>query len=150
MWVLLKLKNNNEILSLKTFGFSNAKFVYLLSISSFFVGVFILLALNPITSVMVKYYEDIKGSYDIDKSHLSSITNNGVWIKENIGTNENQTFNIYLFDVGLLNTKSKKTKIKKIDFSALHSVTTSVRPTDRPATQNVTFLCNARKSIFPK
>ena len=37
----------------------------------------------------LKYYEDIKGSYDIDKSHLASITNNGVWIKENIGTKTN-------------------------------------------------------------
>ena len=89
MWVLLKLKNNGEILSLKTFGFPNAKFVYLLSTASFFVGIIILLAFNPITSVMVKYYEDIKGSYDIDKSHLASITNNGVWIKENIGTKTN-------------------------------------------------------------
>ena len=89
MWALLKLKNNGEILSLKTFGFSNTKFVYLLGLTSFFIGIIILLALNPVTSVMVKYYEDIKGSYDIDKSHLASITNNGVWIKENIGSKKN-------------------------------------------------------------
>ena len=38
---------------------------------------------------MVKYYEDIKGSYDIDKSHLASITGNGVWLKENIGSKTN-------------------------------------------------------------
>ena len=89
MWVLIKLKNNGEILSLKTFGFSNIRFLSLLSISSFFLGVIILLAFNPVTSLMVKYYEDIKGSYDLDKSHLASITNNGVWIKEEIGSNIN-------------------------------------------------------------
>jgi len=89
MWTLLKLKNSGEILSLKTFGLSSTKFVYLLGITSFFVGIIILIAFNPITSVMVKYYEDIKGSYDIDKSHLASITSNGVWLKENIGSKTN-------------------------------------------------------------
>ena len=89
MWVLIKLKNNGEILSLKTFGFSNARFLSLLGISSFFLGVIVLLAFNPVTSLMVKYYEDIKGSYDLDKSHLASITNNGVWIKEEIGSKIN-------------------------------------------------------------
>ena len=89
MWTFIKLKNSGEILSLKTFGFSNSNFVYLIAISSFFVGIVILLAFNPVTSLMVKYYEDIKGSYDLDKSHLASITNNGVWIKENIGNSTN-------------------------------------------------------------
>ena len=89
MWTLIKLKNNGEILSLKTFGLSSTRFVYLLGVTSFFVGIIILLAFNPITSIMVKYYEDIKGSYDIDKSHLASITSNGVWLKENIGSKTN-------------------------------------------------------------
>ena len=86
MWVLIKLKNSNEILSLKTFGFSSLKFVSLFSIVAFFTGVIILLALTPVTSLMVKYYEDVKGGYDLDKSHLASITNNGVWLKEKVGS----------------------------------------------------------------
>ncbi len=128
MWVLLKMKNNGEILSLKTFGFSNATFVYILSITSFFIGIIILLAFNPITSVMVKYYEDIKGSYDIDKSHLASITNNGVWIKENIGTKTNfirskkiegdnlLEVSIYSFDQNILTERveAKSAEIKNL------------------------------------
>mgnify|MGYP001365518563 CR=1 FL=1 len=82
MWVLIKLKNSNEILSLKTFGFSSARFVTLFGATAFFSGVIILLAVSPVTSLMVKYYEDVKGGYDLDKSHLASITNNGVWLKE--------------------------------------------------------------------
>ena len=85
----IKTDGSKKILSLKTFGFSNIRFLSLLSISSFFLGVIILLAFNPVTSLMVKYYEDIKGSYDLDKSHLASITNNGVWIKEEIGSKIN-------------------------------------------------------------
>ena len=61
----------------------------MLSISSFFSWGYNSFGFNPVTSLMVKYYEDIKGSYDLDKSHLASITNNGVWIKEEIGSNIN-------------------------------------------------------------
>ncbi len=82
MWTLLKLKNNRDVLSLRTFGFSNVTFLNLFSFTAFFIGIITLLAVNPITSVAAKYYEDIKGKYDLDKSHLASITSNGIWIKE--------------------------------------------------------------------
>jgi len=89
MWVLIKLKNNRDLLSLRTFGISNGKFVFLFSSIAFIIGIIILIALNPVTSIAVKYYEDIKGSYDLDKSHLASISANGIWIKEKIGKNIN-------------------------------------------------------------
>jgi len=89
MWVLIKLKNNRDLLSLRTFGISNGKFIFLFSSIAFIIGVIILTALNPITSIAAKYYEDIKGNYDLDKSHLASINANGIWIKEKIGKNIN-------------------------------------------------------------
>ncbi len=89
MWVLIKLKNNRDLLSLRTFGISNGKFIFLFSSIAFIIGLIILTALNPITSIAVKYYEDVKGSYDLDKSHLASISANGIWIKEKIGKNIN-------------------------------------------------------------
>ena len=85
VWVIVKLKNNRDILSLKTFGFSNFRFLLLFSLTSLFVGVLTLTAINPVTSLVVKYYEDLKGKYEIDKSHLAAITANGIWIKEKIG-----------------------------------------------------------------
>ena len=85
MWVIIKLKDNRDILSLKTFGFSNLRFLTLFSFVALFVGIVTLTAINPITSLVVKYYEDIKGKYEIDQSHLASITSNGVWIKETVG-----------------------------------------------------------------
>jgi lipopolysaccharide export system permease protein len=89
MWVLIKLKNNRDLLSLRTFGISNGKFIFLFSSIAFIIGLIILTALNPITSIAVKYYEDVKGSYDLDKSHLASINANGIWMKEKIGKNIN-------------------------------------------------------------
>ena len=89
MLVFIKLKNNRDILSLKTFGLSNANFLVLFSFTSIFISIVTLFAFNPVTSIVVKYYEDIKGKYDIDKSHLASINTNGIWIREKNERNVN-------------------------------------------------------------
>ncbi len=83
MWFFISIKHNNELLTLKVFGYSNAKIILLISILSFSWGLLILLAVNPITSEMVKYYEKTKSNYSKDTDHLVTINRNGVWIKEN-------------------------------------------------------------------
>ncbi len=129
MWVLIKLKNNREILSLKTFGFSNVKFVFLFSCTAFIVGIIILTAFNPITSIMVKYYEDVKGDYDLDKSHLASITNNGVWIKEKIGSNTNfikskKIEGDILIDVSIYNFDKNNILLERIEAKSANILNT--------------------------
>ena len=120
MWILIKLKNNNEILSLKTFGFSSGKFVTLFSMTAFFIGIIILLALSPVTSLMVKYYEDVKGGYDLDKSHLASITNNGVWVKEKMGSKVNfikskKIEGDFLLDVSIYKLNEENILLERIE-----------------------------------
>ena len=83
MWFLLNLRNSTDLLSLKVFGYSNIKILFVLGFSSFFFGWIVLFAINPITSVMVKYYEKTKSSYSKDIDHLININKNGLWIKEN-------------------------------------------------------------------
>tara|TARA_B100000029_G_scaffold441355_1_gene459122 strand:- start:4194 stop:5282 length:1089 start_codon:yes stop_codon:yes gene_type:complete len=85
MLVFIKLKNNRDLLSIKILGYSNMKFLFIFSVAAFFLGVFTLFAINPLTSAIVKSYEDVKGKYDVYKNHLASITSNGIWIKEKIG-----------------------------------------------------------------
>ena len=89
MVVFIKLKDNRDIISLKTFGFSNINFLILFSLASIFISIVILFVFNPLTSATVKYYEDIKGRYDLDKSHLASINSNGIWIREKNGNSIN-------------------------------------------------------------
>ena len=89
MVVFIKLKDNRDIIALKTFGFSNINFLILFSLASIFISIVILFVFNPLTSATVKYYEDIKGRYDLDKSHLASINSNGIWIREKDGNNIN-------------------------------------------------------------
>ena len=89
MVVFIKLKDNRDIISLKTFGYSNINFLILFSLASIFISIVILFVFNPLTSATVKYYEDIKGRYDLDKSHLASINSNGIWIREKNGNSIN-------------------------------------------------------------
>lgn len=116
MLVIIKLKNNRDILSLKTFGFSNLRFLLLFSFSALFFGILTLTAINPVTSIIVKYYEDIKGKYEIDKSHLASITSNGIWIKEKVGGSTNiirsKNFeNNILFDVSIYKMRDEDNSV---------------------------------------
>jgi lipopolysaccharide export system permease protein len=83
IWFLLKIRNNKELLSLKLFGYSNAKIFFILALTSFLLGWIILTFISPITSNMIKYYEKTKSTYAKDIDHLVTFNKNGLWIKEN-------------------------------------------------------------------
>ena len=83
MWFIIHIRSNNDLLSLKVFGYSNFKIIVILAFTSFIFGFFILFAINPVTSSMVKYYEQTKAEYSKYTDHLISINQNGMWIKEN-------------------------------------------------------------------
>ena len=82
MWLNLKIIKSDEIIAMKVSGFSNLSIIFVPSIVAFFLGIIFITTVNPITSVLVKKYESIKGGYSEDKNYLASITNNGIWIKE--------------------------------------------------------------------
>lgn len=82
MYYFLNLRSSKDLLSIKVFGYSNVKIILILSLFSFAFGLFILFAVNPITSSLIKYYETEKAQYARDVDHLISINKNGVWIKE--------------------------------------------------------------------
>ena len=65
MAVFIKLKNNRDLISIKILGYSNMKFLYIFSFTAFVLGLLTLITINPVTSVIVKSYVDIKGKYDI-------------------------------------------------------------------------------------
>ena len=82
LWFLLNLRNSTDLLTMKVFGYSNFKIFFILALISFVFGWIILFAINPITSTMVKYYEQTKAKYSRDVDHLISINKNGLWIKD--------------------------------------------------------------------
>ena len=82
MYYFLQIRASKDLLSIKIFGYSNVKIILILSFFSFLLGLFVLFAVNPITSTLIKYYETEKAQYARDVEHLISINKNGVWIKE--------------------------------------------------------------------
>ena len=87
MWYLIYIKTNKDLLSLKVFGYSNLKIIFLISLSALLFGIVTLIVFSPLTSSMIKYYEKTKAKYSKDVDHLVSINKNGVWIKEIQGKN---------------------------------------------------------------
>jgi len=82
IWFFLKIKKTDEIIALRVSGLSNLSIIFIPSILSVLIGIFFITSINPITSTLVKKYENIKGGYERDKEYLAAITVNGIWIKE--------------------------------------------------------------------
>ena len=82
IWFFRKIKKSDEVTAMKISGMSNISVILVPSIISILIGILFITSINPITSVLVKKYETIKGSYERDKDYLAAITKNGIWIKE--------------------------------------------------------------------
>ena len=80
---MMKIRNNRDLLTLKIFGYSNIKIFFILATTSFILGWFILILINPVTSTLSKYYEKTKSNFSRDIDHLVTFNKNGLWIKEN-------------------------------------------------------------------
>tara|TARA_X000001036_G_scaffold406383_1_gene415032 strand:- start:7565 stop:8656 length:1092 start_codon:yes stop_codon:yes gene_type:complete len=127
MWFFISIKNNNELLTLKVFGYSNVKIISLISLISFFWGILILIMINPVTSNMVKYYEKTKSNYSKDTDHLVTINRNGVWIKESKENNlfvinakkleNNNLMNVSISVISRDNIIKRRIESKKADIS---------------------------------
>ena len=81
---IVDIRNNRDLLTLKILGYSNFKIFFIFAFTSFLLGWMILFFMNPITSIMSKYYEKTKGNYSKDIEHLATFNKNGLWIKENL------------------------------------------------------------------
>ena len=109
MWFLAHLRNSKDLLVLKVIGYSNFKIFFTLALTSFVFGWLILFSINPITSAMMKYYEQTKSEFSRDIDHLVSINKNGLWIQESIDTgyriisadeiNDNLLKNVIIFNL---------------------------------------------------
>jgi lipopolysaccharide export system permease protein len=116
---MLRIRNNKDLLMLKVFGFSNIKIFLILGFTSFILGWIILFAINPITSLMSKYYEKTKSNHSRDIDHLVSFTKNGLWIKENFENKQRiisakKPEGYYLINVEIFHLDQKMNLIEKI------------------------------------
>jgi len=82
IWFFLKIKKSDEVTALKISGMSNFSIIIIPSLLSILIGIIFITSINPVTSVLVKKYENLRGGYEKDKGYLAAITENGIWIKE--------------------------------------------------------------------
>jgi lipopolysaccharide export system permease protein len=82
IWFFLSLKNNNELSTFKYNGLNNSKLLILLTSVTLFIGFLMIVIFYNFSAILKKNYLDIKKSYTNDNKYLASITENGLWIKD--------------------------------------------------------------------
>jgi lipopolysaccharide export system permease protein len=75
----LKIYNHNEVISLRTMGYSNIQIILIPALTSFVLGYLIILLIVPFSSSMLKYYEELKSEYNETKN-LVFVNQTGIWI----------------------------------------------------------------------
>ena len=85
----MRLIDNNELAIFKYNGLNNIKIIKILGIYSFILGLVFIIIFYNISSILKNSFLLIKNSYTNDDKYLAVITENGLWIKDQINSNTN-------------------------------------------------------------
>ena len=102
---LINLLKNDQIQTLKYSGLKNTKILSILLLTSFITGIVIILLFYNFSSSLKNIYLNLKNNYTSDDKYLAVITNNGLWIKDNINGNTS-IINAYKINDKFLNEVS--------------------------------------------
>ena len=80
----IKLIDNNELQIFKYSGLTNLRILKIISLFSFFIGLILIVFFYNFSSKFKNYYLDLKNSFSNDDKYLAVITENGLWIKDEI------------------------------------------------------------------
>ncbi len=113
----IKLFNNNEINIFKYTGLKNSKIIIILGITSVIAGIIISTIFYNLSSNLKNFYLELKSNYTTDGKYLAVITNNGLWIKDEIDENiyiinASKVENNFLID-GFITEFDKNFKVKR-------------------------------------
>ena len=76
------LINNDEINIFKYSGLKNSKIFSVLTFTTFFIGILIIVIFYNLSSNLKNLYLGLKSNHTEDNKYLAVITNNGLWIKD--------------------------------------------------------------------
>jgi lipopolysaccharide export system permease protein len=123
----IKIMERNELIIFKNFGLNNIKILKIILNTTFVLGILLVLIFYNFSSKFKHLYLELKNNYSNDNKYLAVITNNGLWIKDEINgqinmINANMIDDNFLYDVGIVvfdkdfnlikNIKSKKINIE--------------------------------------
>ncbi len=112
-FLLRNLINNNELISLRNIGFSIFDIFLPIGVTVFFISLFFLVFLNPLSSSLEIKYEKILNQNELSPYSIK-ITNNEMWIRNKINENKSSFINIKNIDL-------QSMKIKKINILELRN-----------------------------
>ena len=82
----IKILDSNELIAFKNYGLSNNKILSIIALTSFFSGIIIISVFYNVSAILKFKYLDLKNEYTNDNKYLASVTENGLWIKDNHGS----------------------------------------------------------------
>ena len=102
----INLIDKSELEIFKYTGLNNFKIIKIISIYTFMLSFFFILIFYQISSTLKNSYLLIKNQYSEDNKYLAVITENGLWIKDEINNginiiNANKVDNEFLLDVSI-------------------------------------------------
>ena len=84
IYFFIKLMDKNELFIFKYSGVTNNKILGLLVLCSFFIGVLMIFGFYTFSSKLKSHYLQVKNEFTSDNKYLAVITENGLWIKDEI------------------------------------------------------------------
>ena len=84
IFFFIKISEKNELNIYKMYGLTNFKILKLISLVSFLFGILIVIFFYTLSSKLKHLHLEIKNSYSSDNKYLAVITENGLWIKDEI------------------------------------------------------------------
>ena len=99
----INLFNDNQIQVFKYSGLKNSQILKILTLTSFFMGIFLVLVFYNFSSNLKNIYLELKNKYTLDDKYLAVVTKNGLWIRDIINDdiliiNANKIDNNFLID----------------------------------------------------
>tara|TARA_B100001057_G_scaffold181109_1_gene181822 strand:- start:3322 stop:4401 length:1080 start_codon:yes stop_codon:yes gene_type:complete len=82
--LLIKIIDNGELITFKNNGLTNIKIIKIVSLTSLLIGLFVIIIFYNFSATLKFKYLDIKKNYTNDDKYLATITENGLWIKDQI------------------------------------------------------------------
>lgn len=87
--LFINLITNNEIFIFKYSGLKNTKIIYVITFFSLIFSLILTIFFYNFSSNLQNYYLELKSKYTSDGKYLAVITNNGLWIKDEIENSYN-------------------------------------------------------------
>ncbi len=100
--LFLKLLESGELNTFKNHGLDNMKILKLITLLSLVIGLFIVIIFYNFSAILKFEYLDIKKNFTKDNKYLATITENGLWIKDEIDDQIN-FINAKRFTINTLN-----------------------------------------------